>query len=54
MPWSTGTVGTAAGLPGAIEAQIQKLRLSKEARAHLEDSMSTLEDALKAPMVRTS
>ncbi|HXF80245.1 MAG TPA: zinc-dependent metalloprotease [Usitatibacter sp.] len=28
--------------------------LSKEARAHLDDSMSTLEDALKAPMVRTS
>jgi FdhE protein len=22
MPWSTGTVGTAAGLPGAIEAQV--------------------------------
>src|SRR3569623_2333470 len=22
MPWTTGTVGTAAGLPGAIEAQV--------------------------------
>jgi len=37
-----------------IRAAKARPGLSKEARAHLDDSMSTLEDALKAPMVRTS
>jgi len=42
----------------ALVTQLRKAQsrpgLTKEARAHLADSLNTLEEALKAPMQRTS
>ncbi len=52
MPWTTGTVGTAAGLPGAIEAQIDPawqpwldlLDVALEEAGDAWDSVVTLRD----------
>ena len=44
----------ARALVASIRTAEARPGLSKEARAHLEDSLNTLEDALKAPMQRMS
>jgi hypothetical protein len=44
----------AAALVKQLKAAQARPGLSKEARAHLADSLNTLEEALKAPMQRTS
>jgi FdhE protein len=63
MPWTTGTVGTAAGLPGAIEAQVDPswqpwldlLDVAlEESNGHAWDSIVTARDERPdgAPMMR--
>jgi FdhE protein len=62
MPWTTGTVGTAAGLPGAIEAQVDPawqpwldlLDVAlEESNGHAWDSLVTVRDGRPdgAPMM---